>query len=396
MQIADPLNFLGSSFTFQDTRDETLRNIKLIIRIRFFVTPSIFIIMFIAGIFGYTRESAFSENQIIVNGVNFAFMLIMNVVYLLLVRRVHNLRPLVFFQIIIDVVHYTLTVYKTGGGASPFTFLYLMVIFASAMIVTGKTAYLTAGLCSLSFTGIVVLEVLNIIPHQDFFSPYAGLQASASYLVLTWLFTVFSLFAFAALAAYLITLSQRKELDLTQANQVMIRKNETMLLLYRTSKSLSSFNTVDEVVEYILHELLQHLNLDRALLYLNADGKALKLQKVELSQRRSAEERCNSGLNVEIPLDEEAGLTARCAVRQEAYNIKNPEESELINKELAAKIGMNPFAMSPLILRGKTVGVIGIDRSFENGSITDDEFRILQMFANQAALTIHSLLAEKG
>ena len=66
-----------------------------------------------------------------------------------------------------------------------------------------------------------------------------------------------------------------------------------------------------------------------------------------------------------------------------------------INRELAAKIGMDPFAMAPLVLRGKSVGVIGIDRSFENGSITEEKFKILQMFANQAAITIHSLVSKE-
>ena len=149
--MQDPLGFLGESLLTQNAREETLKNIKLIIRIRFFITPTIFIIMFIAGIFGFTRESAFSENQIIVNAVNLVFMLIMNVIYLVLVRRIDNLKRLVMFQVIVDIVLYSLTVYKTGGGTSPFTFLYLMVIFSSAMMVTGRTAYLTAGITSLAF-----------------------------------------------------------------------------------------------------------------------------------------------------------------------------------------------------------------------------------------------------
>ena len=68
-----------------------------------------------------------------------------------------------------------------------------------------------------------------------------------------------------------------------------------------------------------------------------------------------------------------------------------PEESPYINRELALKIGLNPFALAPMVLRDTVVGVIGIDRSFKNGSITEEEFRILQVFANQAAITIKSL-----
>ena len=92
-----------------------------------------------------------------------------------------------------------------------------------------------------------------------------------------------------------------------------------------------------------------------------------------------------------MPLENDAGLTARSALQREAYNITNPENSPFINKELAKKIGLNPFALSPLVIREKVVGVIGIDRSINSGSITDDEFSILKMFANQAAITIDSL-----
>ena len=402
----DPLSFLGESFEFQDSREETMKNIKLIIRIRFFVTPSIFIIMFIAGLFGYTRESAFSENQIIVNGINLVVMLLLNGTYMLLVRKMENLRPLVIFQLMIDIVHYSLTVYKTGGGTSPFTFLYLMVIFSGAMLVTSKTAYLMAGITACAFSGIVVFENIGIIPHQDFFSPYSGLDQERSYLLLSWIFTVFSLFAFAALAGYLIGLSQKKQRQLARANVVMKKKNETMLLLYRTSKALNNYNSVRDVVNYILQELLQHLRLDRSLLYLNIKEEFLHLYMVKTREKDgrvesvqiddtadvSPEEESKGLLKVNIPLVESAGLTAICALKQKSYNIQEPEKSTLINIELAKKIGMNPFAMSPLLLRGKTIGVIGIDRSFENGSITEEEFKILQMFANQAAITIHSLI----
>jgi GAF domain-containing protein len=94
---------------------------------------------------------------------------------------------------------------------------------------------------------------------------------------------------------------------------------------------------------------------------------------------------------VAIPLQEEAGLTARSAVLQEPYNIVDPESSPHINRELARKIGLNPFAIAPMVVRGKTVGVIGIDRSKDNGAIQNEEFRVFQVFANQAAITLRSV-----
>ncbi len=56
---------------------------------------------------------------------------------------------------------------------------------------------------------------------------------------------------------------------------------------------------------------------------------------------------------------------------------------------------MNPFALAPLVVRSKLVGVIGIDRSYKNGWITEDEFQILMVFANQAAISLQGLWAER-
>ena len=44
-----------------------------------------------------------------------------------------------------------------------------------------------------------------------------------------------------------------------------------------------------------------------------------------------------------------------------------------------------------MVVRDRLVGVIGIDRSQHNGAIGTDEFRLLQIFANQAAIALDSL-----
>ncbi len=382
----DPFSFLGESFTFQDPKEEILRNLRLIIRIRWFVSPSIFIIIIVAGAFGLTKTSFLSENQLIVNGINLAVILVMNIVYVVLVRKIKNLGPLVLFQLIIDVVHFSLTIYKTGGITSPFSFLYFLVIFSAGILVTGKTSYIIAGMCSALFTLIIVGINRGIIPNQDFFSPFSGLDRNNSYIILSWSFSIFSFFSFAALAAYLSNLLHKRQIRLRESNSVLQRKNKTMLLLYRTSEALNTYKTVANVVDYILNQLVSHLQLDRALLYFN-----IKNEYLHLYQTKTTGSQTENGLAVTMPLRDDAGLTARAALLKEAYNITDPENSPHINKELAKKIGLNPFALAPLVIREKVVGVIGIDRNMKNGSITEEEFSILKMFANQAAITIDSL-----
>ena len=52
---------------------------------------------------------------------------------------------------------------------------------------------------------------------------------------------------------------------------------------------------------------------------------------------------------------------------------------------------MNPFALLPLVVRDRLVGVLGVDRGATFGEIGDEEFRLLEVFANQAAIAIAGL-----
>ncbi len=384
MKIQDPLFFLGETLNIQDRREEALRNLRLIIRIRWIVSPVIFLIMFVATLLGISAQAAFSENQLIVNGINLFAILGLNLIYGVLVKRIRNLQPLVLFQLLIDVFHFTLTIYKTGGVASPFSFLYFLVIFATSILLSGKATYLVAGIASIFYSAIIVGELFSVIPHQDFFSPFQGLHQNQSYLALSWSFSVFSYFAFAVLASYLTGLIRNREAKVREVNAVLDKKVSTLLLLFRTSRALNTYDSVGKVVEIILSELLDFLSLDRAILYLNVKNEYLQLY---MAKTRSGQ----AGLNIKIPLKEEAGLTARAALHKQAFNIQRPADSPYINRELAERIGLNPFALAPLVLRNKAIGIIGIDRGTQDGMITEEEFQILQIFANQAAITIASL-----
>lgn len=379
----DAFGFLQSSLSFRDNQEEIRRNLQLIIRIRWFVSPSILLIMVLAGLVGVANQSGFSMEQILINGANMLIMLTLNLGYQVLSRRMKDLGPLVILQLMIDVIHFAFTVYKTGAVTSPFTFLFFFVIFSGALLVSGRTAYLVAGISSLLYGAIVLLERIGVIPHQAYFSPLSGLQENPSYFFLTVGFTVGSMFAFAALAGFLTGLIHRRQEELRKTVGLLRTKNDTMLMLFRTAEALNQHTRIGEVGEYVLDQLMEHLDLDRALLYIN-EGDRLRLLLV-----RTRGGRTDDSVTLEIPLTLEAGLTTRVAIEQKAFNVREPETSDLINRELAKKIGLNPFAIAPLVLRGRTVGVIGIDRSEK--AIKNEEFQVLKAFANQAAIAIDSV-----
>jgi hypothetical protein len=392
-----------SSTSIGDDAAETRRNLQLIIRVRWIVAPSVFLILAVASLAGFSQTGSFSENQLVVNGINLGVMLVLNVIYVIWSRRAERLGPLILFQLLIDVIHVTLTVYKTGGVASPFGFLYFYVIFEAAILKSGGAAFVIAGVSSALFSLNALLEHFGIVPSQEFFSPLSGLVGNARYVILSWGFAIAGFFGFAALAAHLTRLLASRQQRLRTAYSMLTKRHETLMLLHRTSIALNTFRTAAEISDAILGELVSHLSLHRALLYRVIEGNELQLFMVK--ERSASGELVDTyddsseaiardsvgGLNVRIPLKSDAGLTARAAILQESYNVADPEESPYINRELAKRIGMNPFAIAPLVLRGRTLGVVGIDRGRESGGIRNDEFRVFQVFANQAAITLYSV-----
>ena len=387
----DPLAFLGGPYRGLDDRDETLRNVRLIIRVRWFVSPAVLLILLLASAAGLSRREFLSANQLAVNAFNTLSILGLNLLYARLVRRAREVRPLIHLQLFVDVLSFSVTVYKTGGAVSPLAFLYFGAIFAAALLVSGRAAFLTAALSAGMFTLIVALERAAVIPRQAYFLALNELPSSAGYQLLTWMVTVASMFVMALLAAFLTLEIRRKHVRLREANTVLDRKIQTLLLLYRTAEALSAQRTVGEVADTILGELLDFLNLDRALLYLNVEDRYLHLYRVRYRDADSPASR-QAAPKVEMPLRLDAGLTARCALEKKAYNIQHPESSDLINRELARRIGLNPFAVAPLVVRDRLIGVVGIDRGTQQGWIREDEFQVLLIFASQAALTLSSLL----
>jgi hypothetical protein len=380
----DPLDFLGSTYSPLDHEKEAVRNINIVIRMRWFVSPFVFLILLLSSLIGL---SAGKGSSILTSLINTSIILFFNTIYKILLKKKVNLRFLVFMQLFIDALHFSITIYHTGGITSPFSFLYFCVILASGILISGAATLYSAILSSILYSLVILFELLDILPHKNIFIPLSGMGGMGSYILLKWLFNIASFFALALLCTYLFSEIRKRQIKLKKANDTLDYKVSILTLLYKTSETLNKYTRIMDVVDYILSELLTVLNLDRALIYFVVDNSYLKLYMAMHKKQTRAPE-----LDVEISLDENAGLTAYTAVHRIAVNVKNPAESTLMNKELAKKIGMNPFALAPMVVQDTVIGVIGIDRKEQNGAINDDEFQILKIFANSAAIALKNFL----
>ncbi|MDL2321657.1 two-component sensor histidine kinase [Desulfosarcina sp. OttesenSCG-928-B08] len=142
-------------------------------------------------------------------------IVVLSVLYIGILRIIRRFRWLfVFVQIVIDILCVDLIVYVTGGSASIFTFLYLLVVIYSSVFVSRGGTLWVAGICTVFFAALLILEWRDVI---DPFGPdgqigrfrLAGLQVAQKCAVLG-----AACFSVAFLSGYLSDQERRSKAEL--------------------------------------------------------------------------------------------------------------------------------------------------------------------------------------
>ncbi|MBW2437311.1 MAG: two-component sensor histidine kinase [Deltaproteobacteria bacterium] len=88
---------------------------------------------------------------------------LISMIYSLLLKRIKKEVTFAFIQTGVDTFFVTLIIFVTGGFISVFTFLYLLVIIYSSMLLPMRGTMVIAALCSLQFGCLVELEYFGIL-----------------------------------------------------------------------------------------------------------------------------------------------------------------------------------------------------------------------------------------
>ncbi len=383
------LGLFEIDFEPADSRNDLMRRIRWILGSRFLVAPAVLLLMLFTGWQGWTRQPELTTSSVIAIGVTGAIATLLNGAYYVALRRDMNLRAFVFLQLVVDVVLFTSYIYRSGGITSPFAFLYLMPIIAAAMLVSARAAVALAALSSLAYSLVALMAVTGFVEHISYFVALDRFARKWSYVVLLLLVNSFAYFAVATLAGMLMGTVHRKHEALRETTIKLDRRAQLLDMLYRVARSAVELPETRQVIEHIGTILRRGLELDRVLLYLvDGSGERLVLERVFVDPGLGSPPG-ESSLAVEIPLSEDAGLTARCALSGEPINVTDPANHPAINAALAARIGLNPFALAPLVAQGEVLGVLGVDRKAKLGVIDEDAFQVLVAFADQAAGVLH-------
>jgi two-component system sensor histidine kinase PilS (NtrC family) len=94
------------------------------------------------------------------------FIFLLSFIYILILNRVKRRLHFAYIQISIDTFIVTVIIYVTGSFSSIFSFLYLVVIIYSSMMLYRTGSMVMVGLCALQYSILVELEYYGFLrPH---------------------------------------------------------------------------------------------------------------------------------------------------------------------------------------------------------------------------------------
>ncbi|MBI5638318.1 MAG: PAS domain S-box protein [Nitrospinae bacterium] len=88
---------------------------------------------------------------------------LLNIVYLFTLGRIRSFVPFLYFQLAADLIIETGIIYHTGGVASPFTFLYMLTVISSVIIMQPGGSYVLASGASILYGLLVTLEFYGVL-----------------------------------------------------------------------------------------------------------------------------------------------------------------------------------------------------------------------------------------
>jgi len=94
--------------------------------------------------------------------------------------------------------------------------------------------------------------------------------------------------------------------------------------------------------------------------------------------------------NLVVPLSSEGGLLARAVLEKTDFNVGDEKADEFIREQIFSKVGGSPFAIVPIIAKGQATGAIMVDNIYNRKAISEEDIKMLTIFASQAGMAIEN------
>jgi len=186
-----------------------------------------------------------------------AFILLISIVYLIWLNKFKKHLILAYAQIIIDTILVTAIIFVTGSYDSIFTFLYLVVIIYTAMILFQEGSLIIAAISSIQYGTLIEMEYYKVItPFLGQF--YLSTTVDESHIIYRIIIVTIACFSVAILSGILAfqLKGAKQELKITQEHLKRVEKMAVM----------------DEMISGIAHEIKNPLaSLSGSIQFLRED-----------------------------------------------------------------------------------------------------------------------------
>lgn len=189
--------------------------------------------IFTALLFGSTifihinrLDGSFDFSLFVLYGI-IAALFVLSIFYAFFRPRVRREVLFAYIQIVIDSVVVTLIIFVTGSFDSIFSFLYLVIIIYTSMLLYRRGSLFIAGLCSLFYFALVELEYWGWIRPFDFGSKINTPNYDWQYVLYKVIITSVACFAVAFLSSLLAEQARRTRKEL-KAMGARVRRVEKM------------------------------------------------------------------------------------------------------------------------------------------------------------------------
>ncbi len=163
---------------------------------------------------------------------------VLSFVYTIFLRRVKRELLFAYIQVLMDTIVVTLIIYVTGGFSSIFSFLYLVVIIYSSMILFRRGSMIMAALCSIQYGILVDLEYFGLLTPFVVEDSMSGLTYTWNYAIFKILITMVACFAVSFLSSLLSEQERRTRKDLL-AMEEHVKRVEKMAAIGEMAAGLT-------------------------------------------------------------------------------------------------------------------------------------------------------------